>query len=185
MKKTELNIIWDLNNSKEDVFIFLFEEYYVSLCAYSRRYVGRKDIAEEIVSETFFKIWENPKILRIVKSVEAYLFKAVYNNSLNCLRQLKKEEKLEDYFQNTSFENIGFAIETDEATEHNLITASIMEQIDKAVTRLPQQQQKAFRLKRFDGKKNKEVAEIMGLSIKTVETHLSKAMLTLRTILKD
>ena len=47
------------------------------------------------------------------------------------------------------------------------------------------QQQKAFRLKRFDGKKNKEVAEIMGLSIKTVEMHLSKAMLTLRTILKN
>lgn len=185
MKNNEIDIFWDLKNDKEEIIIVLFEKYYVPLCAYSRLFVGRKDIAEEIVSEIFFKIWETRKTLQISKSVKAYLFKAVYNNSLNYLRQLKREEKLDDYFQNTSFENIGFASETDEATEHNLMPEIIAGQIDRAVSQLPRQQQNAFRLKRFYGKKNKEVAEIMGLSIKTVEMHLSKAMLTLRTILKD
>ena len=75
----------------EETYIFLFREYYVSLCAYSRRYVGRKDVAEEIVSDTFMKIWENRERIEINTSIKAYLFNAVCNNSLNYLRKLKRK----------------------------------------------------------------------------------------------
>lgn len=59
------DIIKGLFIGDEETYIFLFREYYVSLCAYSRRYVGRKDIAEETVSDTFLKIWESRKRLKI------------------------------------------------------------------------------------------------------------------------
>ena len=169
----------------EKTYISLFREYYVPLCAYSRRYVGRKDIAEEIVSDTFLKIWENRETIQIRTSVKAYLFHAVCNNSLNYLRKLKKEEILDEYFLETSSENIGFTSVSEEIEEQSLTLESINEKIEEAVSLLPEQQQKVFRLKRFEGKKNKEVAEIMGLSIKTVEMHLSKATLNLRKTLKD
>jgi len=169
----------------EETYIFLFREYYVPLCAYSRRYVGRKDIAEEIVSDTFLRIWETRQTLQINTSVKAYLFQAVCNNSLNYLRKLKKEEVLDKYFMGTSSENIGFASISDEIEEQSLTKENINAKIEEAVNLLPEQQQKAFRLKRFEGKKNKEVAEIMGLSVKTVEMHLSKATLSLRKNLKD
>jgi RNA polymerase sigma-70 factor (ECF subfamily) len=109
----------------------------------------------------------------------------VCNNSLNYLRKLKKEEILDKYFLETSSENIGFASMTEEIEEQSLTMESINEKIEEAVRLLPEQQQKAFRLKRFEGKKNKEVAEIMGLSVKTVEMHISKASLNLRQRLKD
>jgi RNA polymerase sigma-70 factor (ECF subfamily) len=169
----------------EETYISLFREYYVSLCAYSRRYVGRKDVAEEIVSDTFLKIWESRASLQINTSVKSYLFQAVCNNSLNYLRKLKKEEILDKYFLETSSENIGFASISEEIDEQSLAMESMNEKIEEAVCLLPVQQQKVFRLKRFEGKKNKEIAEILGISVKTVEMHLSKATLALRQKLKD
>lgn len=184
-KNLPSNYINGLIIGDEETYISLFRKYYVSLCSYSRRYVGRKDIAEEIVSDTFLKIWETRETLQIRTSVKAYLFQAVCNNSLNYLRNLKREEILDEYFLETSSENIGFATIVEEIEEQSLTMESINEQIEEAVSLLPEQQQKVFRLKRFEGKKNKEVAEIMGLSIKTVEMHLSKATLNLRKNLKD
>jgi RNA polymerase sigma-70 factor (ECF subfamily) len=169
----------------EETYISLFREYYISLCAYSRRYVGRKDVAEEIVSDTFLKIWENRVSLQINTSIKSYLFQAVCNNSLNYLRKLKKEETLDEYFMETTSENIGFASISEEIYEQSLAMESMNEKIEEAVCLLPVQQQKVFRLKRFEGKKNKEIAEILGISVKTVEMHLSKATLALRQKLKD
>lgn len=169
----------------EETYIFLFREYYISLCAYSRRYVGRKDIAEEIVSDTFLKIWEYRKTISINTSVKAYLFNAVYNNSLNYLRKLKTENKLTQYFLETSSENMGLEVTFAEIEAQNLIMENMGTKIEEAVCRLPEQQQRVFRLRRFEGKKTREVAEIMGLSVKTIEMHLSKATLNLRQNLKE
>jgi RNA polymerase sigma-70 factor, ECF subfamily len=184
-KNLPSNSINGLILGDEETYVFLFREYYVKLCSYSRRYVGRKDIAEEIVSDTFLKIWETRETLQINSSVKAYLFQAVCNNSLNYLRKLKKQEILTEYFLETSSENIGFASTSEEIEEQSLTMESINEKIEEAVSQLPVQQQKAFRLKRFEGKKTKEVAEIMDLSVKTIEMHLSKATLNLRKTLKD
>lgn len=179
------DVIEGLIIGDEETYISLFREYYVSLCSYSRRFVGRKDVAEEIVSETFFKIWENRAKIKITTSVKSYLFQAVNNNSLLYLRKLKNQKILDEYFQDTDYENIGFSEIPEESEESFLSIENINEKIEQAVSQLPQQQQKAFRLKRFEGKKNHEVAQIMGLSVKTVEMHLSKATLNLRQSLKD
>lgn len=169
----------------EETYISLFRTYYIPLCAYSRRYVGRKDVAEEIVSDTFLKIWENKASIQIHSSVKSYLFQAVCNNSLYYLRKLKNDAVLDDYFMETASENIAFSILADEIEDHSLTMENINSRMEEAINQLPEQQQKAFRLKRLEGKKNKEVAEIMGISIKTVEMHLTKATLTLRLKLKD
>lgn len=169
----------------EETYISLFREYYIPLCAYSRRYVGRKDVAEEIVSDTFLKIWENRTSVQINTSVKSYLFQAVCNNSLYYLRKLKNDAVLDSYFIETASENIAFSILADEIADQSLTMETINSRMEEAVNQLPGQQQTAFRLKRMEGKKNKEVAEIMGISVKTVEMHLSKATLTLRLKLKD
>ena len=183
--KLPQNIINGLILGDEATYISLFREYYVALCSYARRYVGRKDVAEEIVSETFLKIWETRGSLQINTSVKAYLFQAVCNNSLSYLRKLKKDLVLDEYFMDTVSENIGFSTIADEMDEQSLTMENTNAKIIEAINQLPEQQQKVFRLKRFEGKKNKEVAEILGLSVKTVEMHLSKATLNLQQKLKD
>jgi RNA polymerase sigma-70 factor (ECF subfamily) len=169
----------------EETYVFLFKEYYVSLCSYSRRYVGRKDIAEEIVSETFMKIWESRNTLNIISSIKSYLFHAVCNNSLNYLRNLKKENIIETYFQDPKFENMGFAEILEETEEQSLLMENISTKIEEAVSQLPRQQQSVFRLKRQNGKKIREIAQMMELSVKTVEMHLSKATINLQKKLNN
>ena len=178
MNTKEKHIISGLQLGNEETYIFLFREYYVQLCAYSHRYLRRKDWAEEVVSETFFKIWQNRHSLHITGSVKSYLFQAVYNNSLYFLRKMKREKEVETYCDTIPEESLDISFM--ELSEQDLIMEDIYSRIESAVDQLPAQQQKAFRLKRFEGKKIKEVAEIMGLSVKTVEMHLSKAMSTLR-----
>ena len=184
MKTSEQEIIKGLKKGDENTYVYLFDKYYISLCAYSQKYVGRKDVAEEIVSEILLNLWENHKALKINVSIKSYLFKSVVNNSLYYLRKLEKENKIKEYFSDTDVSNIGFSFSPEEISEKSSIKNNISEKIEEAVSRLPEQQQKAFKLKRFEGKKNKEIAEIMGLSIKTVEMHLAKSMLKLREDLK-
>jgi len=179
------NISGKLRDGDQEAYVFLFRKYYVSLCSYSRRYVGRKDVAEEVVSETFFNLWRNRASLEIHSSVKGYLFHAVLNNSLNHLRKLKKEERLEDYFRDASEENIGFMMSAEEISSDSLVLKDLTTTIDQAVERLPPQQQTVFRLKRYEGKKLAEIAAVMGISVKTVEMHLAKAMFTLRKSLKE
>lgn len=185
MEENVTHITRKLQEGDNDTYVFLFRKYYVPLCSYARRYVGRKDVAEEIVSDTFFNLWRTRSTLKIHSSVKSYLFHAVCNNSLYYLRKLKKEDLLEDYFSGVSSENMGFVAAAEEVSSDSLILNDLSKAIDQAVRMLPPQQQTVFKLKRYEGKKLSEIALIMGLSVKTVEMHLSKAMLSLRRSLKD
>ena len=82
MENDNKYLVQKLKDGDESVWIDLFREYYVSLCAYSRRYVGRKDIAEEMVSEMFFRMWNNRNTLTIHGSIKSYLFQAVNQHFL-------------------------------------------------------------------------------------------------------
>lgn len=174
-----------LKRGDEDAYVYLFDKFYVPLCIYSRRYVGRKDVAEEVVSETMFKVWKNRKKLDIHTSIKAYLFQAVANNSLNALRKLGREENLEQYFSDVSGENIGFKCISDALPDKALLIDELTKRIQDAIDQLPRQQRRVFVLKRYEGKKNKEIAKELGISLKTVEMHLSKAMIRMRDLLKD
>ncbi len=185
MNISEANILRKLKEGDQDTYVLLFREYYVPLCNYSRRYLGRKDLAEDIVSETFFNIWTKREILDIRTSLKAYLFQAVGKNSLYYLRKAKKEEMLEEYLAKHSTDNKGLDKFIAETPSDLLLMKDLSEKIQTGIDRLPPQQQTAFKLKRHEGKKNKEIAEIMGISVKTVEMHLAKAILSLRTYLKN
>jgi RNA polymerase sigma-70 factor, ECF subfamily len=185
MDNNEFTILRKLKEGDEEAYIALYKQYYIPLCAYAHRYLGRKDISEEIVSETFFNIWIKRHSLEIRTSLKSYLFQAVCKNSLNYLRKIKKEENLEDYLIKHTTNLSGLASLPNELPVDSLITKDLGVTISQAVDKLPLQQQTAFRLKRYEGKKNKEIAEIMGISIKTVEMHISKALQTLRLQLKE
>ena len=95
------------------------------------------------------------------------------------------ENKLTQYFLETSSENMGLEVTFAEIEAQSLIMENMGTKIEEAVCRLPEQQQRVFRLRRLEGKKTREVSEIMGLSVKTIEMHLSKATLNLRQNLKE
>ncbi|MDD4225147.1 MAG: RNA polymerase sigma-70 factor [Mariniphaga sp.] len=183
MNKEEQEIITRLRQGDEAMYIHLFKEYYVPLCHYARRYLSRNDLAEDIVSETFFNIWEKRKKLDITISLKSYLFHAVCKNSLNYLRKNKKIVLLEDH---PGKKEVGIIHNTGiELPSDLLMISDLGKKIKEGIDRLPPQQKATFMLKRYEEKKNNEIAEIMGLSVKTVEMHMAKALLSLRKYLKD
>lgn len=183
MNISENNIIKGLQEGSNMAYEYIFENYYSSLCAYSKKFVGRNDLAEEIVSETIFKIWRKREKLYISSSLKSYLFRSVCNSSLNFKRNIGNTESLDAMKESGNFfpENLL----SDSSDTDSLIIQEIYDKITESIELLPEQQQKVFKMKRFEGKKNKEIAEELGISVKTVEMHTSRALQHLRTNLKE
>ncbi|WP_439184988.1 RNA polymerase sigma-70 factor [Carboxylicivirga taeanensis] len=169
---------------QKDVYEYLFNHYYARLCAYALRYVERKDYAEDVVSDTFFKMWQRGTI-EISSTVQGYLFRAVYNNCMDFLRhrnnRLHKHQVLPVELENDA----SMALFKDFSEQDSLIIKEIEKAIEEAINKLPPQAKTVFVLKRHHGLKNKEIAEQLNIAVKTVEMHMSRALAFLRNELKE
>ncbi len=159
----------------------LFRLYYADLCAYALRYLHAENQAEDLVSETFYTLWKSKESLERIDNIKAYLFKSVHNNCLYYLRSQKSKPKMQE---------VDFSLLADQHilvkdAMDSLILKELSEQLLVFIEDLPPQQKKVFMMKRYENKKNKEIADELNLSVKTVEMHVSKATSTLRTKLKS
>jgi len=157
----------------------LFTKYYRLLCSHAIRFVYSKEIAEDLVADIFCKFWSNQIYLNINTSYRAYLFKAVRFSSYNYIRwELSKRNNRVD------FENL-----TDHVNslrpEETMLFDELSEEIGKVIENLPSQCKKVFVLSRFENKKYREIAAELGISVKAVEAHVSKALEKLRSKLKS
>jgi RNA polymerase sigma-70 factor (ECF subfamily) len=157
----------------------LFQKYYKILCSHAVRFVYSKEIAEDIVSEIFCKFWSDQHYLNVNSSYRAYLFKAVRYSAYNYIKwELSKRKNdvdfadLEDQFKSFRPED---TMQIDELSE----------EINRTIDNLPAQCKKVFMLSRFENRKYVEIADELGISVKAVEAHISKALDTLRTKLKS
>ena len=153
----------------------MFRTYFTSLCYFANKYVRDFDSCKEIVHKVFVNIWEKRDAFDFDKSPKSYLFTAVYNRCLNYLRDQKS-------FQSTISEEVE---NVTELNSDHLQEAELEAQIWKVINELPEKCREVFILNRFEGKKYAEVAEMLNISIKTVETQMSKALKTLRESLKE
>ena len=155
-------------------FESLFKLLYPSLCTYSKKFTLQKEIAEEIVQQVFFKLWENREKIAIHTSLKAYLFKAVHNNSLKYLHSKKFEE---DY---KKFNEEMLLYKTDFLPDFEL-----SEKINKSIEELAPQCRKIFILSRFDNLRHEEIATKLNISVRTVEVQIRRANISLRKKLQE
>jgi RNA polymerase sigma-70 factor (family 1) len=155
----------------------LFKQYYKPLCNHAVRFVYSKEIAEDIVCDVFYTFWSKQLYDRVTSSFRAYLFIAVRNR---CLKHLRKE------FGKTDTPIDQIEIEYSSPTPLQLVQFNeFSHKIDKVIQSLPAQCQKVFLMNRFEGKKYKEIAEELNLSVKTVEAHISRALDVLRRAVQN
>jgi len=171
--------LWNQVCSNSDIKAFeqLFHVMNTRLIKFSVFYIRQKEAAEEIVADVFAMCWENRQKLLAIANPETYLFVAVKNQSFNYLKKYSNihlvqiEESDEVEFINT------FNPEKElERKELNFL-------LDKAIASLPQQACIVFKLIKEDGMKYKEVAEILNISPRTVQTQLFRAIKKLSVIL--
>jgi len=175
MEYTERAIIQRLKEGDKVVFEWLFKEYYTSLCIYAYRFTGEQAMSEELVSSTFAAIWEKRKEINFDTSIRSYLFRTVHNKGLNHLKHLKTRKKYENYLLDH------LPSWTEGVIAEQLQTGGDLRQdIEKALQSLPDRCREIFLLSRFGGKKYHEIATLLNISPKTVETQMSIALRKLR-----
>ena len=147
------------------------------MCRFSLRYVADPIIAEEIIQDLFCKLWIRREELSINMSLRSYLYKAALNHSLNFLRHREMQRKY--------FEYVGFEVDQVSGNGHYDSDGELSVRISKALAELPEKRREIFELSRFEGLKYHEIAERLGINIKTVETQMTRALDFLRHYLKE
>jgi RNA polymerase sigma-70 factor, ECF subfamily len=158
----------------------IFRTYYPGLVGFVRRYVKTTEIAEELVQDLFLKIWSRRGSLGAIDSVKTYLFRAARNTALNHLRRRKLEHEWAEMEQGEVSEEQGIEGGGDETVEESELAAAVR----AAVDRLPPRCREVFMLSRDGGLTYAEIAKTLGISIKTVETQMGRALKALRESLK-
>lgn len=180
-RKIDTLNLWKLicNNDDEKAFELFFHLLNNSLIKFCILYVNHREIAEEIVSDVFVKCWLNRKTLLEIQNPETYLFVAVKNQSLNHIKKYSNIH-LVQIDETNSVEFVNTYNPQKEIENKELIF-----RMDKAITALPQQCRIIFRLIKEDGMKYKEVAEILNISPRTVQTQLFRAIKRLSIVLSN
>jgi RNA polymerase sigma-70 factor (ECF subfamily) len=172
----ETDIIPQIAQGNKSAFESLFRNHYASLCGYAVKYVWELEQAEEIVQDLFYNIWNKRNDLYISSSIESYLFRAVRNACLNYLKRKKIRENYASSIQEAH--NVG---QVDDPVE----TLELQKKIDESVDAMPPERKKIFLMSRNEGLKYKEIADQLGISVKTVEAQMGKALKFLREELKE
>lgn len=175
-------LIRQIKDGHQPSFRLLFDSYYRVLHAYALKFVD-SDYANDIVQDLFSTIWFKRSDLNINTSLHNYLFTGIRNN---CLQTLEKQKVRSRYQKDKESQLVADELNHfhSEASQ-SLLEIELQNKIEEAISNLPEQCQKVFRLSRIDRVKNIEIAERLDISPKTVEKHLSKALKIMREELKD
>lgn len=160
----------------EEAFRILFYDFFAPLCVFAHRYLEEMETCEDIVQETFYRIWKNRKDLDIQISARNFLITSVRNT---CLDLIRKQEIEKRWIEKRLEED------TEEEYEDLYTTQELESLLNQALDKLPEQIASTFRMNRFDGKTYVEIAEEKQISVKTVEAYMTRALKFLRIELKD
>ncbi|MFC5411920.1 RNA polymerase sigma-70 factor [Larkinella bovis] len=156
----------------------LFRLYYPALCSHVARIVYSREIAEDLVADVFFTFWNTRAFQVITQSYRSYLFRSARNRAYNYLaNELKKTDSLETALQSEAASS--------DSPELMMSYEQLYHKVNELVAALPPQCRKVFIMNRFEGRRPKDIAESLQLSVRTVEVHIGKALSTLRTGLKE
>jgi RNA polymerase sigma-70 factor (ECF subfamily) len=159
---------WD-----EDAFGQLFKTYFKQLRNYAFTFVQEQALAEDIVQTVFHRLWERIEVLNFSDSVAAYLYRAVHNESLNTLKRSKVRRSYQSWL------NRHMKDQTDTANK-SLQLQELEKQLRAAINELPEQCRTIFQLSRYEELRYREIGSRLGISVKTVENQMGKALKILR-----
>lgn len=164
-----------LSQGDELAFEKLYKLYFPRLYAFSFKIINDSSLAKDVVQNVFIKIWEIRYSFNF-ENPEAFIYQMVRNASLNYIRNLKVVDNLKSKIKDQYLGEELYYIDLVGNDPYVLIEKELEEKILEVMSSLSDKCLSVFRLSRIDGLKNREIAEQLGISIKAVEKHISKAM---------
>lgn len=171
-----LTTIHDFKTGSVETFEKVFHTYYSALVVYAKTILKDPGEAEDIVQQVFIGVWEKRSVMEIHTSLRALLYKSVYNACLNRIKQLNVRNKYAA--------DVRYNLQNTTADE-KIQQKELQSRIEQALNLLPEQCGKIFRLSRFEQRKYQEIADELGLSVKTIENQMGKALKIMKEQLKD
>jgi RNA polymerase sigma-70 factor (family 1) len=159
-------------------FSFIFNAYYQDLVLFGSRFTHDLNNSEEIIQDTFVRLWEEHESVKIDTSLKSYLLKLVQNKCIDWCRHNKIKQKHFNFIMESPPQ---FEYETDSY----LLYSELQNQIENALEMMPEAIAEAFRMNRYSGLKYYEIADKMNVSVRTVEVRIGKALQILRNSLKE
>jgi RNA polymerase sigma-70 factor (ECF subfamily) len=184
MDLIENDIIQRIKDGEQNSIVLLFRMYYAPLYSYAAGILKNKESAEEVVQDTFIKIWESRSHIEITSSLRGYLYRCVHNKCLNSIRENKNSKNL---FIPIDKLNPLAGLKTDTAPEilESIFSAEMEKFLGEAVETLPEQCRQIFNLCRFEELSYPEISVRLGISLSTVKTQMQRAMVKLSEAVKD
>ena len=174
---TDQEILDLLKKDSEKAIDILFRQHYSFLCRSVYKILPDENLVEDLSQEVFYELWRKRAKLQIKTSLKAYLRRAAINKALNFIRDQKIK------FNET--ENDRPIISKRTTVNQQLEAEELQEIIDQAIDQLPERYRTVFVLSRIEEMSYNEIAEQLGISVKTVENQISKALKQLRLSLAD
>lgn len=177
----------DKNSSKElKDFNKLFMDYKERFIRFATSYVRDPSLAEDIAIDSFMYYWENRNSIDTHSNPPAYILTTIKHKCLNHLQSVQVRQEVSEKLRQHAEWELQTRISSLEACEpYQLFSAEIKEIVRKSLSKLPEQTRNIFLLSRSKNLPHKEIAEIIGLSTKSIEFHINKTLKVLREDLKD
>lgn len=174
----ERSLLIGLKSGDRSAFSTIFLAYYKDLVMFAYRWTRNADDAEEIVQDVFVKLWEDHETINITVSLKSYLLKTILNRCIN----LHKHNKVRDLHHSYV---LSLQDNFDLDTENYITYSELREKLQKALEVLPEEISMVFIMNRFKGLKYHEIARILGVSVRTIEVRMGKALHLLRNYFKE
>ena len=157
----------------------VFKQMHAPLFFYAFKFVENSEVAKDLVQDAFLSMINHSKNNTEIKNIEAYLYRSVRNNCFNYL----KHKAIRNKFEKSEIDRLQRELEFYD-THQTLVEKELQQKLNSVIKGLPANYRKVFELSRFEDLTNNEIAKNLGLSVRTVETQIYRALKILKQKLK-
>ena len=169
-------LVEKIQQGDKSAFAEIYKAHFYGLCDFSYRYIKSQAVCEELVQDLFLYIWQNRREWNPSGTVKSYLYKSIKNRSLDYL----KHKRVQNEFANQQREEVEYTTVTQDNLRLHKSEDQLIKSIHLAIESLPDQRKMIFKMSREDGLTYREIAEVLEISVKTVETQMGRSLKTLR-----
>jgi len=180
----ELNLFESFKEGDQAAFTYFYDKYFRQIQAFSVQFVYDKDEAENLAQEALLYLWQNKESVDSINGIQSFLYTYAKSKCLNMIRHNKVKDKFKSDVLNQKERELD--IEVLNSIQFDTLELTELERIiHESINELPPKTREVFIKKRFENKKNAEIAEEMQVTLKAVEAHMTKALKILKTKLSD
>ncbi len=168
----------------ETAFTYFYDKYFRRIQSFSIQFIHDQEESENLAQEAFINLWQNKETIESINGIQSFLYTYAKSKCLNLIRHNKVKDKFKSDVLNQKERELD--IEVLNSIQFDTLELTELERIiQESINNLPPKTREVFIKKRFENKKNAEIAEEMQVTLKAVEAHMTKALKILKTKLSD